>query len=91
MYRIETLSVSSSAQVTCNNVHHFDWLCGEADTYIKPLATCCNQFGTCVKFVCSSEATLKLNSGGSDFAVYQTVALRCTQQQGSDPIHPTVR
>ena len=23
-------------------VHRFDWLCGEADTYIKPLTTCCN-------------------------------------------------
>ncbi len=40
LYR--TLSVSSSAQVTCNSVYQFHWLVGEWIYSHKPLATCCN-------------------------------------------------
>ncbi len=49
LYR--TLSVSSSAQVTRNNVYHFHWLVGEWIYSHKPLATCCNAVQLEISFI----------------------------------------
>ncbi len=49
LYR--TLSVSSSVQVTRNNVYHFHWLVGEWIYSHKPLATCCNAVQFEISFI----------------------------------------
>ncbi len=67
----------------------FSLVSGERTLIHKPLATCCNFSSVlAVNTFTQVRQLLKLNSGGSDFAVYQTVALRCTQQQRSNPAPP---